>query len=67
MELTDADEDDVEDLSSEVVHKLEYIPANEKYQPKDEEDQAEELNKEYVSGMRIRRRPESYVPSMEGK
>ena len=65
--LTDADDDDVEDLSNEMVHKVEAVHANDKYQPKYEEEQAEEINKEYGRGMRIIRRPESYVPSMEGK
>ena len=58
VELIDADDDNDEDLISEVVHKVEYLPENENNQPKDEEDQAEEPNKEYVCGMRTRRRPE---------
>ena len=45
VDLTDADDDAVEDLSSVVVHKVEGVPANENDQPKDEEDQTEELNK----------------------
>ena len=28
VDLTDADDNDVEDLSSEVVHKLEFVPEN---------------------------------------
>ena len=67
VDLTDADENDVQDLSSEVVYKVESVPANEKDQPKDKEYQAEELKKEYGHGMRIRRRPESYVHSVKGK
>ena len=62
MDLTYADDDDVEDLRSEW-----YIKWKIKNQPKGEEDQAEEINKEFGRGMIIRRRPESYVPSMEGK
>ena len=62
--LIDADDNDVEYLSSEVVHKVEDVTANDNDQPKDEEDQAAELNKEYGRGKRIRRQPESYVPSM---
>ena len=41
VDLTDADDDDYEDLSSEVVHKLEDVPENQNNQPEDEEDQAE--------------------------
>ena len=39
VDLTDADDDDYEDLSSEVVHKVENVPENENNKPKDEEDQ----------------------------
>ena len=45
VDLIDADDDDVEDLRSEVVHKVEAVLANENDHPKDEEDQAEEPNK----------------------
>ena len=45
VDLADAYEDDVEDLSSEVVHKVEAVPENENDNPKDDEDQSEELNK----------------------
>ena len=45
VNLTDAYEDGIEDLSSEVVHKMEAVPENQNDQPKDEEDQTEELNK----------------------
>ena len=67
VDLTDADENDIEDLSSEVVPKVEAVPANENDQPKDEEDQSKELNKEYGHRMRIRRLPESCVLIMERK
>ena len=66
VDLTDADDDDDEDVSSEVVHKVEYVLENDNNQPEDEEDQAEEPNKEYGRGMRIRRLPEYYVPIVEG-
>ena len=45
VNLTDAYEDGIKDLSSEVVHKMEAVPENQNDQPKDEEDQTEELNK----------------------
>ena len=67
MDLTDADIDDDEDLISEVVHKVENVHENENDQPEDEEEQEEEHNKEYSCGMIIRKLPESYVTSMEGK
>ena len=38
VDLTDADDDDVEDLLSEVLHKVEAVPANDNDQPKYEED-----------------------------
>ena len=50
VDLIDADDDDDGYLRSEVVHKVEDIL--------DEEYQAEEPNKEYGRGMRIRRRPD---------
>ena len=37
VELTDVDDDDDEDLSSEVVNKVENVPENENDQPEDEE------------------------------
>ena len=40
VDLTDTDDDDFEYLISEVVHKVEAVPENEKYQTKDEKDQA---------------------------
>ena len=58
VDLTDVNDDDDEDLSSEVVHKVEDVPESENNHPKDEEYQAEEPNKEYGRGMRIRRRPD---------
>ena len=53
VDLIDADDDDVEDLTSEVVHKVGSIPANDNNQPKDKRDQAEELKKKYGRGMII--------------
>ena len=44
LELKDSYEDGDENLSSEVVHIVEDVPENEKNQPEDEEDQAEESN-----------------------
>ena len=67
VDLTDADDNDDEDLSSEVVHKVENVPGSKNDQPEDYKEQAEEHNRGYSLGMRIRKRIESYVPSMEGK
>ena len=67
MDLVDADDDDDEYLSSEVVHKVENVPENENDQPEDKKEQAEEHNREYGRGKRIRKLPDSYVPSIEGK
>ena len=67
MDLIDADEDDDEYLSIEVVHKVENVPENENDKPEDEEEQAEKHNREYGCGKRIRKQPDSYIPSMEGK
>ena len=36
VDVTDADDDGVEDLSSEVVHKVKAVPSNNNDQPKDE-------------------------------
>ena len=55
VDLTDTDEDDDKDLSSEVVHKVDDLHENENNEPKDEEDQSEEPNEECGSGMIIRR------------
>ena len=65
--LTYADEDDYEDLRSEVVHKVEDVPENENNHPRMRKIKQRKPNKEYGSGMIMRRRPEYYVPSMEGK
>ena len=67
VDLIYVDGNDDEDISSEEVHKLEDVPENDNNQPGDEEHQAEQPNKEYGCGMIIRRQPEYYVPSMEGK
>ena len=60
VDLTYVDDDNDEYLSSEVVYKVENVPDNENYQPEDEdeEDQAEELNREYGRVTRIRNLPE---------
>ena len=67
VDLIYADDYDDEDLSSEVLHKVEYVPENENNHTEYEEDQAEEPNKEYGCGMKIRRLPEYYVPMVESK
>ena len=36
VDVIDVDDDGVEDLSSEVVHKVEAVPANENDQPKND-------------------------------
>ena len=48
VDLIDADDDDVEDFSIEMVLGVGSVPSNENYEPKDEEDQAKEINKNMV-------------------